>query len=61
MLRIPQGRQTFPDRLGREKMDSVAIGLDGCQLLNYLNANGCSIGLLINFKHPKAEVKRFAF
>jgi len=40
-------------------MVSVAIGLDGCQLLNYLKDNGCSIGLLINFKHPKAEVKRF--
>jgi len=70
MLRIPprwnEGKsrfhwagRIFPDRLGRGKMVSVAIGLDGCQLLNYLKDNGCSIGLLINFKHPKAEVKRF--
>ena len=29
------------------------------QLLNYLKATGYKIGLLINFKHPKAEIKRF--
>ena len=29
------------------------------QLLNYLKATGYKIGLLVNFKHPKAEVKRF--
>ena len=29
------------------------------QLLNYLKATGFNIGLLINFKHPKAEIKRF--
>ena len=29
------------------------------QLLNYLNATGIKVGLLVNFKHPKAEVKRF--
>ena len=29
------------------------------QLLNYLKATGCKIGLLINFTHPKAEIKRF--
>ena len=29
------------------------------QLLNYLKATGFKIGLLINFKHPKAEIKRF--
>jgi len=28
------------------------------QLLNYLRATGIRIGLLINFKHPKAEIKR---
>lgn len=29
------------------------------QLLNYLKATGYEIGLLVNFKHPKAEIKRF--
>ena len=28
------------------------------QLLNYLRATGIHIGLLVNFKHPKAEIKR---
>lgn len=29
------------------------------QILNYLKATEFELGLLINFKHPKAEVKRF--
>ncbi len=28
------------------------------QLLNYLRATGIQIGLLVNFRHPKAEIKR---
>ena len=28
------------------------------QLLNYLKATGIRIGILFNFKHPKAEIKR---
>ncbi len=28
------------------------------QLLNYLKATGFKVGLLVNFKHPKADVKR---
>jgi GxxExxY protein len=28
------------------------------QLLNYLKATGIQVGLLVNFKHPKAEIKR---
>ncbi len=31
------------------------------QLLNYLKATGFKIGLLVNFTHPKAEIKRFVF
>ena len=31
------------------------------QLLNYLKATGIHLGLLVNFKHPKAEVKRMVF
>ena len=29
------------------------------QMLNYLKATGMQVGLLINFKHPKADVKRY--
>ena len=29
------------------------------QLLNYLKTSGNRIGLLENFAHPKAEVRRF--
>jgi GxxExxY protein len=28
------------------------------QLLNYLKATGVQVGLLVNFRHPKAEIKR---
>jgi GxxExxY protein len=28
------------------------------QLLNYLKATGIRVGLLVNFRHPKAEIKR---
>ena len=31
------------------------------QLLNYLKATGIKIGLLVNFTHPKAQIKRFRF
>jgi GxxExxY protein len=29
------------------------------QILNYLKATDFEIGLLVNFTHPKAEIKRF--
>jgi GxxExxY protein len=29
------------------------------QLLNYLKATGYQVGMLVNFTHPKAEIKRF--
>ena len=35
--------------------------LHEAQLLNYLRATGFTIGLLINFKHPKAEIKRMVW
>jgi GxxExxY protein len=28
------------------------------QLLNYLKATGIPVGLLVNFRHPRAEIKR---
>jgi len=31
------------------------------QILNYLKATGFSVGLLVNFKHPKAQIKRFVY
>jgi GxxExxY protein len=31
------------------------------QLLNYLKATHYSIGLLVNFYYPKAQIKRFVF
>ena len=37
-----------------EKFDNV----HEAQLLNYLKASGIQVGLLINLKHPKVEIKR---
>ena len=37
-----------------EKFDNV----HEAQLLNYLKASEIRVGLLINFKHPKVEIKR---
>ena len=31
------------------------------QILNYLKATGYKLGFLVNFTHPKAEIKRFVF
>ena len=31
------------------------------QLLNYLKATGINVGLLVNFRHEKAEIKRLVF
>jgi GxxExxY protein len=35
------------------------IKVHEAQLLNYLQATGFKIGLLVNFKNPKTEIKRF--
>jgi GxxExxY protein len=35
--------------------------LHEAQLLNYLKATGIQIGLLVNFRHQKAEIKRMVF
>ena len=37
-----------------EKFDKV----HEAQLLNYLKASGMNIGILVNFKHPRADIKR---
>jgi len=39
-------------------VDKVS-GIHEAQLLNYLKATGIQVGLLINFYHPKVEIKRF--
>ncbi|MEI6153513.1 MAG: GxxExxY protein [Deltaproteobacteria bacterium] len=40
-----------------DKLDKI----HEAQLMNYLKATGMPVGLLINFKHPKAEIKRIIF
>ena len=37
-----------------ERLDKI----HEAQLLNYLRATGIKIGILVNFKHAKAEIKR---
>ena len=37
-----------------EKIEKVHLA----QLLNYLKATNKQVGLLVNFKHPRAEIKR---
>ena len=37
-------------------------GKEEAQILNYLKATGCKVGVLINFGgHPKLEWKRFVY
>jgi len=31
------------------------------QIINYLKISGCSLGLILNFKHPKLEWKRVIY
>jgi GxxExxY protein len=40
-----------------DKLDKV----HKAQLMNYLKATGTPVGLLVNLKHPKAEIKRIVF
>jgi len=37
-----------------ERLDNI----HEAQLLNYLRATGIQVGILVNFKHTKAEIKR---
>lgn len=36
-------------------------GIHEAQVLNYLKATECKLGLLVNFTYPKAEIRRFVF
>jgi GxxExxY protein len=40
------------------KAQSRLTSADEVQLLNYLVASGLRVGLLVNFTHPKARIKR---
>jgi GxxExxY protein len=43
-----------------KSIDSL-LPIHEAQILNYLRATGRTIGLLINFRHTKAEIKRFVW
>jgi GxxExxY protein len=40
------------------KTVEVLEKLQEAQLLNYLKATGVQVGLWVNMKHPRAEIKR---
>ncbi len=41
------------------KAVSKLLPIHEAQILNYLNTTGIKVGLLVNFTHPKAIIKRF--
>ena len=41
------------------KAVSKLLPVHEAQVLNYLKATGIKIGLLVNFTHPKASIKRY--
>ncbi len=41
------------------KAVSKLLPIHEAQLLNYMKATNVELGLLINFTHPKAEIKRY--
>ena len=47
------------DRIVQELKAAQSLTAHGAQLLNYLKASGKRVGLLVNFAHPKAEIRRF--
>ena len=40
-------------------MEQEDAKMHEAQLLNYLKASRKKIGLLVNFAHPKAQIRRF--
>ena len=40
------------------KAQSRLGNADQAQLLNYLKASGLRVGMLVNFSHPKAQIRR---
>ena len=68
VLWIPEDRQgkndMFLPGLPRARMCVIQNGKQlipafAAQLLNYLKATGIKVGMLVNFKHPKSDIKRF--
>lgn len=43
------------------KAQSVLTGIDEAQLMNYLKATGCKVGLLLNFGSKSLEIRRRSF
>ncbi len=43
------------------KAQEIITRAHEAQILNYLKASGIKVGLLVNFYHPKATIKRFVF
>lgn len=43
-----------------KSVDSL-LPIHEAQILNYLRATSCTIGLLINFRHTRAEIKRLVW
>ncbi len=41
------------------KATEFLLKVHEAQILNYLKGTGIKVGLLVNFTHPKAEIKRF--
>ena len=41
------------------KAIKTLLDVHTAQLLNYLKATGIKYGVLVNFTHPKADIKRF--
>ena len=59
---------TGPARTAKRTVEKVIVELKAvkaiapehqAQIINYLNATGVEVGLLINFGNPKLEYKRF--
>jgi GxxExxY protein len=55
----------YPDLIVEDKVIVEVKAIDSlqkvheAQILNYLKATGYKIGLLVNFTHPRAQIKRF--
>lgn len=51
----------FDEIIVEIKAQSALTGIEDAQLLNYLKASGCKVGLLLNFGTKSLEIKRRSF